>query len=249
MSERQPRPVMVIDDDLIVRELIESYLSRSGYEAAMAESGEAALASLRGESCTKPSSILIDLQLPGIAGKALAASLRELCGAGTRIVAMSGSQPASTELEGFEGFLRKPFTQASLNTLLRDDVPSSESERTAPSSPLNETIYRELAGSMNEERLAQLYDLCLDDCHRRIEAIRDAANRNDDVACRKHAHAIQGSCGMVGAVEIASLGELIERHGLVTDTQEALDKMTVACNRLAEALGERGICIKTRMLS
>lgn len=245
MPEQPLHRVLVVDDDQVIRELVGLLLSRCGYEAEVAESGEAALALLTGEDRIMPSVILTDLQLPGMSGKILATSLRALCGNGTRIAAMSGRQPVPAELDGFDAFLRKPFTEATLDTLLRGDVPLSKHEEEGASQPaLNEAVYEQLAGSMSQERLAQLYELCLNDCVRRIQVIREAAVRSEDAICRKQAHAICGSCGMVGAVEIASLGALIESHGLVANLKEALDKMTLACGRLEDILSGRGICIK-----
>jgi CheY-like chemotaxis protein len=244
MTEQPQRQVLIIDDDLLIRELMELLLSHKGCEVHQAASGEEALAMFAGTEQLRPSVVLADMQLPGIAGTALANRLRTLIGSGIRILAMSGSQPDEAELEGFDGFVRKPFREADLNTLIEEDVPSSEGVDSPASSPLNEEVYEKLASSMSQEQLTHLYQLCLDDCRRRIDAIRQAAGQNNMDACRKEAHTIKGSCGMVGATEIASLGELIESHGLVANPEDALNQMMLACGRLKDRLCARGLCIQ-----
>jgi CheY-like chemotaxis protein len=244
MMEQPLRQVLIIDDDLLIRELMELLLSRKRFAVHQAASGEEALAMLEDAEQLSPSVVLVDMQLPGIAGTALAGRLRTLLGSGIRILAMSGSQPEEAELEGFNGFVRKPFREADLNTFIKGDVPSSEGVDSPASSLLNEEVYKKLASSMSRERLTHLYQLCLDDCRRRIGAIRQAASQNNMDACRKEAHIIKGSCGMVGATEIASLGELIESHGLVANPEDALNQMMLACGRLKDRLCARGLGIQ-----
>jgi len=244
MTEQPLRQILIIDDDLLIRELMELLLTRKGYKVRQAASGEEALVLLEDTKQLRPSVVLVDMQLPGIAGTALASQLRILLGSGIRILAMSGSEPDEAEMEGFDGFMRKPFREADLNTLLEEDVPSSGGVDSQASSLLNEEVYDKLASSMSQEQLTQLYQLCLDDCRRRIDAMRQAAGQNNMTACRKEAHTIKGSCGMVGAVEIASLGELIESHGLVANPEDALNHMMLACRRLNDHLRVRGLDIQ-----
>jgi CheY-like chemotaxis protein len=244
MTEQPQRQVLIIDDDLLIRELIELLLSRRGFAVHQAASGEEALAILANTEELRPSIVLADMQLPGIAGTTLANGLRTLLGGGIRILAMSGSQPDEAELEGFDGFVRKPFREAALNTFLGEDVPSSEGVDSPASLPLNEEVYEKLASSMSQMQLTKLYQLCLDDCRRRIDVIRQTAGQNNMDACRKEAHTIKGSCGMVGATEIASLGEFIESHGLVTNPEDALHQMMLACGRLKDQLCARGLSIQ-----
>ena len=245
MMEQPRGQVLIIDDDLLIRELLELLLSRKGYEVYKASSGEDALSMLAALKLA-PSTILADLQLPGIAGNPLAHRLRTLVGGKTRILAMSGSQPAEGEIEGFDGFARKPLNEDTLNNLFQSDVPSSGvGDGDSPAvAPLNPTVYARLASSMSQKQLTELYQLCLDDCRRRIVAISQAAAQNNVDACTKQAHTIKGSCGMVGATEIASLAELMESHGLIANLEDSLDTMMLACRRLEDELRARGLGIQ-----
>src|ERR1700754_2396412 len=119
MSESERRRVLVVDDDTMMRELLELLLTREGYSAETAESGEEALERLkRGYADV----VLADLQMEGITGVALADQVRVLCG-DVRIIAMSASAPEQEALGAFDGFLPKPFTVEALNRLLADRKP------------------------------------------------------------------------------------------------------------------------------
>ncbi len=61
----QGRKVLVVDDEESVRELIELYLTKEGYEVLLAKDGKEALR-LNGES--HPDLIVLDLMLPGMDG-------------------------------------------------------------------------------------------------------------------------------------------------------------------------------------
>ncbi|HEU4634978.1 MAG TPA: response regulator [Edaphobacter sp.] len=246
MPEQSRNQVLIIDDDLLIRDLLELLLSRKGCEVYQTASGEEALSMLTDQRQVKPSVVLADMQLPGIAGAALAHQLRTLLGKETQIVAMSAKQPGQNELEGFDRFVGKTFHEDTLNSLFQPTVPLSNVEDgdSADASPLNEAVYERLASSMSQKQLTELYQLCLDDCRRRMDAIRHAASRNNVDTCAKEAHTIKGSCGMVGAKEIASLGELIESDGLVANVEDALGEMMLACRRLEEHLRARGLCIQ-----
>lgn len=69
-------PLLVVEDDDIVRMLMLDVLEELGYEVREAEDGETALALLRSE---QPFALMLtDVGLPGIDGKELARQAREL---------------------------------------------------------------------------------------------------------------------------------------------------------------------------
>jgi CheY-like chemotaxis protein len=237
MAEHQPNRLLVVDDDSATRELLELLLTREGYRVSTAESGEAALKMLEGG--LRPDAILTDLQMPGITGRSLAAKARSLCGDEIPIFAMSGSETNRELLEGFSGFLRKPFGADKLHETLTSEKRLDETLLPPSSVPvLNPYTYQKLSSSMTREKLQQLYRLCLDDSQHRIGKLRQAAEQGDDAACRREAHAIKGGCRMVGAMELGALAEFIEDHGLVANLINRLDELQLACNRLESVLCE-----------
>jgi CheY-like chemotaxis protein len=64
-QHRRDRPVLVVDDDAEVRQLLRRMLESEGFAVVEAENGRVALERLRGES---PSLILLDLMMPEMDG-------------------------------------------------------------------------------------------------------------------------------------------------------------------------------------
>jgi DNA-binding NtrC family response regulator len=68
--------ILVVDDDLSIRETFLRQLAREGYEIAAADSAEAAMAML-GRHDTEPGLVITDLRMPGMSGLDLLRWLRE----------------------------------------------------------------------------------------------------------------------------------------------------------------------------
>ena len=66
--------VMVVDDDADTRELCDLLLERTGYERALAASGEEAVSLLEQHT---PALIVLDLNMPGMDGWSVAALIRK----------------------------------------------------------------------------------------------------------------------------------------------------------------------------
>ena len=63
-----------------------------------------------------------------------------------------------------------------------------------------------------EDLLAELIDIFLDDAPGRIEGMRDAIGREDWPAVASRAHGLKGSCGSLGAMHMADLCARLEQH-------------------------------------
>ncbi len=106
--------VLVVEDDADVRELVDRYLSGSGYEVVLAAHAAQAL------QCASERSIdllITDLVMPGMSGRALATGLRKSQPA-VRVLYMSGypDDPRGTRVARVANsrFLQKPFTKTDL---------------------------------------------------------------------------------------------------------------------------------------
>jgi CheY-like chemotaxis protein len=255
---------LIVDDDELSRELLAILIESEGHLVQLAVSGDEALERLKGSSDQQPGPdvILTDLQMPGLAGAALAAALRTEGGA-ARILAMSGSQPAAGALEGFDGFLLKPFDMTALNAALAETLPevfpeadtpelgkpasqadealvgSAEELSTDRLPALNEVIYGQLAKSMTAVQLGQMYALCLSDARKRIEHMAALAEAGDDEAYRKEAHTVKGGCGLIGATELYRLAETAESNGLDHAVKKpatsSINRIKALLNRLSAA--------------
>ena len=65
--------VLVVDDDLSMREFLAIFMRRDGYSVATADSGEAALVEAQK---TWPDLVLTDLNMPGMSGMDLLYTLK-----------------------------------------------------------------------------------------------------------------------------------------------------------------------------
>ena len=95
MSE--PAHVVVVDDDPLIRELVETYLTSEGYRVSKAASGAAMHAVLAADPADL---IILDLSMPGEHGFSLIAALRKHSGVG--IIIMTASQSEVDEVVGLE---------------------------------------------------------------------------------------------------------------------------------------------------
>ncbi len=251
---------LVVDDDALSRDLLTLLLEVEGYEVETAASGEAAVAHVA--SCAQdgmplPEVILTDIQMPGLAGNALAEALKPLLHTETLLLAMSGSQPAASALTGFDGFLLKPFKVSELRSMIHAATPLAiEPEgptqakvhtNESDSDALDEEIYLKMCELMPVAQLGQMYALCIDDARKRITHMKALATAGDDVQYRSEAHAVKGGCGMIGATELYALAAAAEHNGLpsteinsgTTAVTENLAQLSRACDRLERILAER----------
>jgi CheY-like chemotaxis protein/HPt (histidine-containing phosphotransfer) domain-containing protein len=275
MVAPKPNPVrvLVVDDDPMSRELLGVLLEGEGYNVQSADSGETALALLRGR---EPFAlVLADMQMPGTTGARLAAKLRRACGPATLLLAMSGSRPPEKTIARFDGFLMKPFKMHEIAEALAahagranpgtskvvaagspqsasksgmslsvHDAPSPNLDSggsSAPSPVLNETIYRQLAGSMPAPQLLEMYTMCVNDARKRIASMRSLAEAHDAATFVREAHSIKGGCGMLGATELHGMAAELEKRGLEPGASEvnSLDELSAACDRLERMLRSR----------
>ena len=226
--------ILVVDDDELSREVLAVLIEDAGYEVEAADSGDAALCSMR-SARPLPQVVLADMQMPGTSGDELARRMRGLCGTATMLLAISGSELEGDAGREFDGFLRKPFSMEALAAAIAGRAASTEPGFKAKAPVLDETVYAKLAASMPRLKLNQLYALCVDDVEMRIAKMRQAACDGEDGVYRREAHAIQGGCGMVGARQVQALAAAIEDRGLC-DHLALLEKLMLACERLRRIL-------------
>ncbi|HSR67077.1 MAG TPA: two-component regulator propeller domain-containing protein [Acidobacteriota bacterium] len=114
--------ILVVEDDDGIRQLIAAILSKKGYQCLEASNGTAALEKVEGHR-GHIDLLLTDVVMPGINGKELARRLSSSL-RGLKVVFMSGYTEDAIDrhgvLEPGTHFLQKPFTPASLVSLIRE---------------------------------------------------------------------------------------------------------------------------------
>lgn len=204
--------VLLIDDDLVSREVTATLLTMAGYDVHSAENGDEAVKALEDGEFT-PGVILTDAQMPGLSGKELIAELRRTSKAA--IYTISGSEPPQEVIAAADGFLLKPFDIKALKTLIDGRKPKTALSRLDPDKPVvSADVLAQLRKMMPEPAVRQIYTAVVTDLNTRIEALGMAIAKGDGAEVRRLGHAIKGGCGMAGAAQAAHLGALLEATSL-----------------------------------
>ncbi len=106
-QERAAARVLVVDDDISIRDTVTTILAQEGYGVSGASSGDEALALLR---TWRPTLVLLDMRMPGMDGWTVARLMRE-SGLQVPIVVMTAAESARHWAEeiGADAHLAKPF--------------------------------------------------------------------------------------------------------------------------------------------
>ncbi|MEO1084141.1 MAG: response regulator, partial [Acidobacteriota bacterium] len=126
-SVRRWRPtgtVLVVDDEAVVRDVVELILRNTGFEVLTASSGGEAL-EIYGAEGENIAGVIMDLTMPGLDGVATFERLQEM-NPDVKVLLSSGYS-GDTLVErylekGFAGFIAKPYRPASLRSALREAI-------------------------------------------------------------------------------------------------------------------------------
>ncbi|MFK8795844.1 response regulator transcription factor [Planococcus plakortidis] len=102
--------ILVVEDDLMIRDLVSIYLDKAGYEAIPAADGEAAKIAFRE---FQPCLIILDLMLPKISGEELCAWFRNEKRNEVSIIMLSAKTKTQDKIAGLkmgaDDYITKPF--------------------------------------------------------------------------------------------------------------------------------------------
>ena len=110
--------ILVVDDELMLRDVLSDYLSRQGYEVLLAEDGNTALELVRKNNFHIA---LLDIKIPGISGLELTKQIRAI-NPSISIIIMTGYPSLHTASKAIENgakeYIVKPFRLEELNRLV-----------------------------------------------------------------------------------------------------------------------------------
>jgi CheY-like chemotaxis protein len=231
--------VLLIDDDLVSREVMATVLTMTGYTVHTAASGEASLELLTLGGCS-PAVVLVDAQMPGLSGAKLLEELRTRTDA--RLVSISASKAPDTVLAAADGFLMKPFGAEALGKLLEGQpaqpATTLPSRKVPPAQVLpvvDPESLAQLREMMPEPAVKQIYVAIVADLYKRLDLLEIAIAHNDPDEVRRIGHTIKGGCGMAGAQEAAHLGALLQSGILENTTGNHLDNSSSVLKNLRTA--------------
>jgi DNA-binding response OmpR family regulator len=105
--------VLIVDDDVMVRDVVGRYLGRAGYHVTVAGDGEQAL---RAAEETPPDLVILDLMLPGLPGLEVCRRLRAVMPVPVvMLTALGEEEDRILGLEmGADDYITKPFSPREL---------------------------------------------------------------------------------------------------------------------------------------
>jgi CheY-like chemotaxis protein len=247
---QEPTTLLLIDDDLVSREVMATVLTMSGYAVHTAENGATSIALLETKEFT-PDAILMDAQMPGLSGTELINALRAHSRA--RVFAISGSSAPNEVVAAADGFLQKPLGVDALRRALREPLVAIDQAawtRKPVAEPMDDepvlsaATLEQLREMMTEAAVKEIYTTVVADLTARQVALEAAMATGDKALVRRIGHAIKGSCGMAGAMQAAKLGTRLEalpadfrvdQQGECAAILRALGAATGSLKRMLEA--------------
>jgi DNA-binding NtrC family response regulator len=120
--------ILIADDDPVQRRLVENMVQKCGYEAVVAESGDAAIAMLSGGDAPTIDAVVLDLVMPGLDGMGVLARMREV-GLTVPVIVQTAhggiDNVVSAMRAGAQDFVVKPVGFERLQVSLRNALATS----------------------------------------------------------------------------------------------------------------------------
>jgi hypothetical protein len=235
--------VLVVDDNLINRELACAMLEELGVACDLVASGPDALAALANRSYPL---VLMDMQMPGMDGLTTTRALRarEAPGHRTPVLGLSAlAMPEDRQRaldSGLDGYLSKPYSLADLSAVIEAWV-HAPSAPPVPPAPRGAGLLESFRGiGMSDEFLAEIVALFLGELPGRQEAIREAFAAGGLSQVQEAIHALRSSALALGVsplCEVCLRMEQLARGGDVAAARALLPAFEEACASARRTLG------------
>jgi len=223
--------VLLAEDHPINQKVASRMLESLGHEVAIVGDGRAAVAAA-GSGVFDI--ILMDVQMPEMDGFEALAAIRLAEGrTGHHIPivaltahAMAGDRERCLEA-GFDDYLSKPIQAAGLRAALgRLDGPGPARPAEGPGEPRDGPLAFDRPEALeclggDEDLLAEVLGLFLDDCPRLAAEIRAAIGAGDSASLKRLGHTVAGVAGNLAAPEVVASARRLEAMGKAGDLAEA----------------------------
>jgi CheY-like chemotaxis protein len=210
--------VLLAEDNLVNQRVAQGILTARGHTVTVANDG---LEALRAFERTPFDLVLMDVQMPEMDGLEATAAIRareRATGGHVRIVAMT-ARAMNGDRErclssGMDGYLSKPINREMLTATVEQEAPEAQVERCATASGGSidrAELMERLDG--DQDLLADVIAIFLDDCPRRLNAIKAAVDQGNAVRIEATAHALKGAAGNLSAAGLFEAAQTLERIG------------------------------------
>jgi DNA-binding NtrC family response regulator len=120
--------ILIVDDDAVQRRLVENMVQKSGYEAVVVDSGDAAIALLTAPDAVAIDAVVLDLVMPGLDGMGVLAKIRD-AGLNIPVIVQTAhggiDNVVSAMRAGARDFVVKPVGIERLQVSLRNALDAS----------------------------------------------------------------------------------------------------------------------------
>jgi two-component system, sensor histidine kinase and response regulator len=235
--------VLLAEDNVINQQVAVGLLTKRGHDVSVTSNGREALEAIERDTFDV---VLMDIQMPEVGGFEATAAIRfreRQTGGHLRIIAMTAHAMIGDRerclVAGMDGYLPKPIDRNMLFSVVEHDgvVPAGASD-VPPSNVFNRGAVLERLGG-DEQLLARVVGLFLEDCPARLTAIKQAVEARSAEHIRAEAHALKGAAAnlsMSDLVEAARMLEQIGTEGRIEAAQAAWERLASEANRAMEAL-------------
>jgi CheY-like chemotaxis protein/HPt (histidine-containing phosphotransfer) domain-containing protein len=235
-KDRSRTRILIAEDNAVNQKVAVMMLERLGYQADVAANGLEAVEALF--SRIPYAAVLMDVQMPEMDGYEATAQIREReseLGHHTPIIAMTanamqGDREKALEA-GMDDYVSKPVKPEELDAVLERWIPQPDAEASAPeeqidsaatpgrgggggvTDPLDQSVLAGLRELGDQELLAKLAELFLEDVPPQLEVLREAIEGGDASSVERVGHTLKGSCGNMGALRMGTLCAELEEIG------------------------------------
>jgi len=120
--------ILIVDDDAVQRRLVENMVQKTGYEAVVVDSGDAAIALLTAPDAAAIDAMVLDLVMPGLDGMGVLAKIRD-AGLNIPVIVQTAhggiDNVVSAMRAGAQDFVVKPVGVERLQVSLRNALNAS----------------------------------------------------------------------------------------------------------------------------
>jgi CheY-like chemotaxis protein len=228
---------ILIAEDNPSNQLVATYMLESlGYASEVVPTGAEAVEILSRESFDL---VLMDCQMPEMDGFEATQEIRKTeTEGGPRIpiiamtaYALKGDKKKCLKA-GMDDYISKPVTvdilndkiermlnQGNENSASRDAAEPPSAEGAIDPRVLGELL--KLQDETDSDIVGELTAIFLDDSPKRVSAISSAIENNDPEALEHNAHALKGSCTIIGAIGMKNIAYELEKIGQASRLDEA----------------------------
>ncbi|MGH8135540.1 MAG: response regulator [Steroidobacteraceae bacterium] len=221
-QHRQPRIVLLVEDNPTNQRVAQLYLERAGCEVSMAADGREALAALESK---RFDIVLMDVQMPVMDGLEATRLIREReRGRRTPVIALTANamkqQIDECKASGMDDVLPKPIDREQLGAMLDRYAPSTgivtgrhhvkpAPEKTEVGADVSLARFREVTGG-DQELARGLVKSFNESVERALADIEAGLSREDLALVRRAAHTLVGTSANMGATRLQAIAIAME---------------------------------------